>query len=84
MRKAVFIVAFILIAFAGVVGKRYNDWVFYSESPFDEVGIGLHGYMPVFIQDWGCGKLFDRFGGKTLPPYGCQSAIEPQKWKNQG
>lgn len=82
MKKLVPIIAAVLTACVGYIGFSYYDWVSSSESPFDEIGIGLHGYMPGFIQDWGCGKLELRFGGKTLSPYGCGDAADPTKWKH--
>ncbi|MDB5659190.1 MAG: hypothetical protein JWS10_1805 [Cypionkella sp.] len=76
----------VVIALAAVVflGYRYNAWVSNTSGatdPFDEVGIELHQMMPGFVQDWGCGKLKANFGTKTLPPYGCESATDPAKWK---
>ena len=63
-----------LIAFGGMVGQRYYAWATNASGasdPFDEVGIGLHSYMPGFVQSWGCARLKENFGTKTLPPHGC-------------
>jgi hypothetical protein len=74
--------AIVLIAAAATAGQRYHAWATSAETPFDEVGIELHRYMPAVIQNWGCARLFERFGGKTLPPYGCQDLSDPVKWRN--
>ncbi len=84
MRRIIPALVAVLIASISVVGYRYNDWVSNSEGPYDEVGIGLHGYMPTFIQNWGCAKLQLRFGGKALPPYGCGDAADPAQWRDAG
>jgi hypothetical protein len=73
----IFAIAVVLGA-AGVAGKRYNDWVSHIANPYDEIGIELHGYMPSFVQEWGCSKLKARFGN-IRPPHGCQT-IQGQ-WK---
>jgi hypothetical protein len=72
----------VFIAVTALAGQRYYAWATSAETPFDEVGIELHRYMPAAIQHWGCAKLFERFGGKTLPPYGCQDPNDPVKWRN--
>jgi len=48
-------------------------YVAQGESPYDEVGIALNGYMPGPLRTWGCHKLQSRFANQ-LPPYGCGSA----------
>ena len=82
MRKWSLIAALAVLAFAGMVGFRYHAWAVGAASPFDEVGIGLHAYMPGTVQAWGCGQLQKRFEGKTLPPHGCQSPIDPRRWRS--
>ncbi|MFN3525686.1 MAG: hypothetical protein ACK4YU_06315 [Paracoccus sp. (in: a-proteobacteria)] len=77
MKKLVTMLVVIVIALAIVAGGRYYMWVANisnASTPYDEVGIGLHSYMPAFVQDWGCAKLQDSFGAQTLPPYGCAAA----------
>ena len=77
MKKSLLILILVLVAFVGLVGQRYYAWATNSagaETPFDEVGIGLHSYMPKVVQDWGCAKLKENFGTKTLPLHGCGSA----------
>jgi hypothetical protein len=81
MRNAAIILALIAVTVVVTVGQGYYNWVARSESPFEELGIGLHQYMPAHIQAWGCGRLKDRFGTKTLPPYGCQNASNPRQWR---
>jgi len=77
MKKSLTILAVVAFAAVIVLGGRYYMWVantLNAATPFDEVGIGLHAYMPGFVQDWGCAKLQDSFGTQTLPPYGCAAA----------
>lgn len=84
MKRLLTFVVVIVLAALSTGGYRYYAWVNNTSAaadPFDEVGIDLHQMMPGFVQDWGCGKLKAQFGSKTLPPYGCQSATEPGKWK---
>ena len=82
VRKIALITVLAVVALAGLVGMRYRAWAVDSESPFDEVGIGLHAYMPGPVQAWGCGQLQKRFDGKTLPPHGCQTLADPRKWRS--
>ena len=84
MNQAVLLTIIAIGAPTGMIAQRYVSWATNGPSPFDEVGIELHRYMPGFVQDWACGKLYARFGEKTLPPYGCQDATTPQKWKQPG
>jgi hypothetical protein len=71
----------LLVASVVAVAQAYYHWTTQAESPFDDFGIELHGYMPAPIQSWGCGRLKARFEGKTLPPHGCQDLINPSKWR---
>ena len=82
MKKIGLVALICLVALLGTVGQRYYAWVTNSANaadPFDEVGIGLHSYMPGFVQDWGCARLKENFGSKTLPPHGCGTA--EGQWK---
>ncbi|MDZ4309690.1 MAG: hypothetical protein U1A24_03910 [Cypionkella sp.] len=84
MKRLLTFVVVIALAVLGAGGYRYYAWVNNTAGepdPFDEVGIDLHQMMPGFVQDWGCGKLKENFGDKTLPPYGCQSDTQPGKWQ---
>ncbi|MFE3838625.1 hypothetical protein [Pseudogemmobacter sonorensis] len=75
MSRFLVILLLCLVFVAGSVGYRYLSWVLNwqgAETPFDEVGISLHSYMPGFVQDWGCAKLKEEFGDRTMPPYGCR------------
>lgn len=83
MKRVVSIAIVVLVLGIGMVGERYLSWVKNwgnAESPFDEVGIDLHSYMPSFVQDWGCAQLKAEFGQKTLPPYGCSGA-DGRSWR---
>ena len=84
LRKLLIILAAVFVVVTAGIGQRYYAWAVQADSPFDEVGIELHRYMPAAVQDWGCAKLFERFGGKTLPPYGCQDLTDGAKWRNAG
>ena len=83
--KRVLIIAIVAVLAGGIlVGQRYYAWATNStgaSDPFDEVGIGLHGYMPGFVQDWGCARLKENFGDKTMPPHGCGSSADPAQWR---
>jgi hypothetical protein len=81
MRKAIKLLTLMLVVMLGLLGLRYNQWVSYSATPFDEVGVGLHRYMPAPVKSWGCTRLKARFGGKTLPPYGCHHPANPRMWR---
>jgi hypothetical protein len=80
MRRLVTLVVAVLVAVVVSAFGGYYNYVTNSETPFDEVGIGLAKYMPGPVRTWGCGKLHDRFGN-TLPPYGCQTDADPTQWK---
>jgi len=62
------------------IGWRWHAYVTNTDSPFEEVGIELNSLMPAPIRDWGCGRLKQTFGTKTLPPYGC-SAADGKAWR---
>lgn len=83
MKKFLMIVVVIALTTLGTGGYRYYAWVNNTAGaadPFDEVGIDLHQMMPGFVQAWGCARLKDNFGTKTMPPHGCQSATNPGQW----
>jgi hypothetical protein len=84
LKKALAILAAVFVVVTAMIGQRYYAWAAQSDSPFDEVGIELHRYMPAAVQNWGCAKLSERFGGKTLPPYGCQDLNDPKQWRKTG
>jgi hypothetical protein len=84
LKKAIGLLAVIMIALAALTGQRYYTWIAQMDDPFDETGIEIHRYMPAFVQNWGCAKLYARFGGKTLPPYGCQDLSDPTQWRKAG
>ncbi|MFC3581922.1 hypothetical protein [Sphingomonas hylomeconis] len=70
MQKIVQVVCVVLVGAVVMFGGRWYMYVAQGESPYDEVGIALNGYMPAPLRRWGCGKMEQRFPGK-LPPYGC-------------
>ena len=82
-RLLMFALLFVVLT-CGFVGQRYYAWVNNTAGaadPFDEVGIGLHGMMPGFVQVWGCARLTENFGTKTMPPHGCGSPADPVQWR---
>jgi hypothetical protein len=84
MRKIALLVSLIAVTCVVYVGQGYYQWVAQSETPFEELGIDLHKYMPAPVQAWGCERLRSRFEGKTLPPFGCQDLEAPTKWRKSG
>lgn len=70
MKKIVQVLCVVLIGVAVMTGLRWYRYVASSDTPYDEVGITLNGYMPGPIRSWGCHKLQERFP-RALPPYGC-------------
>jgi hypothetical protein len=84
IKKTLSLLAAVFVVATALIGQRYYAWTVQMGSPFDEVGIRLHRYMPSAVQDWGCAKLFERFGGKTLPPYGCQDLSDQAQWRKPG
>lgn len=75
------LVLLVIIVFLGGTVWRYYQWAALADNPYDEVGIGLHSYMPGPIQSWGCGLLKQRFEGKASPPHGCQDPANPRRWR---
>ncbi|RZI75935.1 MAG: hypothetical protein EOP13_03835 [Pseudomonas sp.] len=78
MRKVVQVLCVIAIGLMVMIGLRWSRYITSSESPYDEVGITLNGYMPPPLRAWGCHKLQDRFPG-ALPPYGC-AGPDGRRW----
>ncbi|TGX54271.1 hypothetical protein E5A73_09195 [Sphingomonas gei] len=78
MKKVVQVLCVVLIGVAVMIGFRWYRYVASSDTPYDEVGITLNGYMPGPLRSWGCHKLRERFPG-ALPPYGC-AAPDGRSW----
>lgn len=78
MKKVVQVLCVVLIAAAVMVGMRWHRYVTSSDTPYDEVGITLNGYMPGPLRSWGCHKMHARFP-TALPPYGC-AAPDGRNW----
>jgi hypothetical protein len=70
MKKLLQVVCVVLIGIVIMFGGRWYRYVASSDTPYDEVGITLNGYMPGPLRSWGCGKLKARFSNQ-VPPYGC-------------
>jgi hypothetical protein len=68
--KYLWILPFVVIAVCGTFGAKYYNYVTNGQSPYDETGIALSGYMPSPVRVRGCVRLWERFP-KALPPYGC-------------
>jgi len=82
MLKITKILQLLVVVLVGAVvmfGARWYMYVAHSDSPYDEVGIALNGYMPAPLRSWGCRKMQSRFSGQ-LPPYGC-GAPDGRSWK---
>ncbi|AQR74252.1 hypothetical protein [Sphingomonas sp. LM7] len=78
MKKVLQVLCVVLIAATLMFGMRWYRYVTSAETPYDEVGITLNGYMPGPLRSWGCHKLQERFPGQ-LPPYGC-AAADGRSW----
>lgn len=70
MLKTLKVFIIILLGVSVMVVGRWYTYVTNINSPFDEVGITLNGYMPAPVRAWGCDKLHATFP-KALPPLGC-------------
>lgn len=79
MQKILQVVCVVLIAGAVMFGGRWYMYVAQGQSPYDEVGIALNGYMPGPLRARGCHKMQQRFAGQ-LPPYGC-AAADGRSWR---
>ncbi|MDQ0391201.1 hypothetical protein [Labrys monachus] len=71
MNRLLRILIVVVVAFIAVIGGRWYAYVTNTTDPFDEVGIELNSRMPGPLNAWGCSRLKETFGNKTLPPYGC-------------
>lgn len=72
MRKALLIIAAIVIFILGSVGVRWHSYVTGTDGLYDEVGITFNSKMPYPLRKWGCDKLQATYIGK-LPPLGCKA-----------
>lgn len=59
-----------VVLFLGVMTYFWYSYVTNTDSPYDDVGIGLNSAAPSFMSEWGCVKLKENFP-KSLPPHGC-------------
>lgn len=74
------LVLIIVIAVAVTGGYRWYRYIGNTDSPYDEVGIGINSRLPQPLRKWGCDKLHATFGN-VLPPYGCQAeGSEGRSW----
>lgn len=78
MQKIVQVLCVVLIGIAVMFGGRWYMYVARAESPYDEVGIALNGYMPGPLRGWSCHKMQERFANQ-LPPYGCATP-DGRRW----
>ena len=58
-----------------IVGLAVPTWQWYrwataGDTPYDEIGIDLNGWMPKPLHDWACSRIAARFP-RSIPPYGC-------------
>jgi hypothetical protein len=82
MKKLLTLILVVAIAVPAVVLGRFYIYATNTETPYDEVGIGLMQYMPGFIRDIGCTKLHETFGD-VRPPYGCGDETDPNgDWRS--
>ena len=79
MKKLILIIVLSIVVVGGMFGYQYNAYVNNTESPYDEIGITLNGWMPGPIRSWGCGKLKATFG-EVVPPYHCGAEDDPTAW----
>jgi hypothetical protein len=79
LQKIVQLIIVILVGITVMFGGRWYMYVAQADSPYDEVGIALNGYMPSPLRTWGCHKLQSRFEGQ-LPPQGC-AAPDGRSWR---
>jgi hypothetical protein len=73
MKKVLQVVLVVMLALVVMFGGRWYLYIGHSDTPYDEVGIALNGYMPAPVRHWGCATLHARFPGQ-VPPYGCATA----------
>ena len=70
MQKILRLIIVLSVGIAMMFGGRWYAYVALGDSPYDEVGIALNGYMPAPLRNWGCHKIQTRFVGQ-MPPHGC-------------
>ena len=70
VQKILTLIIVFSVGIAMMFGGRWYAYVALGDSPYDEVGIGLNGYMPAPLRNWGCHKMQTRFVGQ-MPPHGC-------------
>jgi hypothetical protein len=71
MKRFLSIVVAAVVVATSLVGFQWYNYITNTQTPFDEIGIDLNTMMPAPVREYGCGRLKETFGGKTLPPYGC-------------
>lgn len=70
MLKTLKVLTIIILGAAVVLVGRWYTYVTNVNTPYDEIGITLNGYMPLQIRAWGCNKLHASFP-KAIPPLNC-------------
>ena len=76
-----FVKRLIVLAIVVVLGAL-GYWLYYVTSgtnAFDKIGMEINNMVPAAMNEWGCGKLQERFGD-TRAPWGCTGA-DFQSWK---
>lgn len=76
MLKMLQVLIVILVGVTVMFGGRWYMYVTNKDTPYDEVGITLNGYLPLSLRTWGCNKLHANFP-KALPPLGCAKTDGP-------
>jgi hypothetical protein len=79
VKKVIQFLFLIVIGMVIAIGGKWYMYVTNTKSPYDEVGIGLNGYMPAPIRAWGCAKLHATFE-MALPPLNCGKANNNKEW----
>ena len=80
MKRLVSVVFVVVVFGIGVFAQQWYGYITNTASPFDEEGIDLNNMLPGPLHDYGCSRLKETFGNKTLPPYGCSDATG-RAWK---
>lgn len=82
MRKIMMMSLVALVSMGGTLAQRWYSYVTNTTELYDEVGIGLNVWTPMFMREWGCAKLKVNFQN-ALPPYGCQNPNgDGRQWLN--
>lgn len=81
MKIILLIVVTSVVGLSVVFGGFYYRYVTNTDTPYDEIGITLNGWMPGPIKTWGCGKLQETFAEK-MPPYGCEADGDSTAWRS--